>query len=48
MSFNENSKVISDLKCYEYDAYDKLTIFNVDFTTERANSNYGNPCLLTG
>jgi RHS repeat-associated protein len=33
---------------YEYDAYGNPTIWNADFTTERANSNYGNPYLFTG
>jgi len=48
MSFNENSKVITVLERYEYDAYGNPTIWNADFTTERANSNYGNPYLFTG
>ncbi|MHC4545741.1 MAG: RHS repeat-associated core domain-containing protein, partial [Planctomycetota bacterium] len=33
---------------YEYDAYGNPTIWNADFTTERDNSNYGNPYLFTG
>ncbi|MDH4241473.1 MAG: hypothetical protein OEW48_18090, partial [Phycisphaerae bacterium] len=33
---------------YEYDAYGNPTIWNADFTAERANSNYGNPYLFTG
>jgi len=36
------------LERYEYDAYGNPTIWNADFTTERANSNYGNPYLFTG
>jgi len=36
------------LERYEYDAYGKPAIWNADFTTERANSNYGNPYLFTG
>jgi RHS repeat-associated protein len=32
----------------EYDAYGSPTIWNADFTTERDNSNYGNPYLFTG
>ena len=36
------------LERYEYDAYGSPTIWNADFTTERANSNYGNPYLFTG
>jgi len=32
----------------EYDAYGNPTIWNADFTTEKANSNYGNPYLFTG
>ena len=36
------------LERYEYDAYGEPTIWNVDFTTERDTSNYGNPYLFTG
>jgi len=36
------------LERYEYDAYGNPTIWNADFTAERANSNYGNPYLFTG
>ncbi len=36
------------LERYEYDAYGNPAIWNADFTTERANSNYGNPYLFTG
>ena len=36
------------LERYEYDAYGSPTIWNADFTTERDNSNYGNPYLFTG
>ncbi len=36
------------LERYEYDAYGSPTIWNADFTTERANSNYGNTYLFTG
>jgi len=36
------------LERYEYDAYGNPTIWNADFTTERDNSNSGNPYLFTG